>query len=167
MMTDNEKKIPSNYFLYPEFLAFVLLPVTWGLLPIAGFYPELLGGFLPVMFLWTKPIEIVIRFQVSTSICFFKTFEILHMHFMPLRFHEILLFLLTTLNYLVSSILFFWRGEGGEGKHLLQSLKDTLITFLSNKLTTLCSVNDVTEGITQEAHMCASCVLPRKVDKTV
>ena len=29
----------------------------------------------------------------------------------------------------------------------------------------LCSVNDVTEGSTQEAHMCASCVLPRKVDK--
>ena len=28
-------------------------------------------------------------------------------------------------------------------------------------------VNDVTEGSTQEAHMCASCVLPRKVDKTV
>ena len=106
MMTDNEKKIPSNYFLYPEFLAFVLLPVTWGLLPIAGFYPELLGGFLPVMFLWTKPIEIVVRFQVSTSICF-KTFEILHMHFMPLRFHEILLFLLTTLNYFVGSIFFF------------------------------------------------------------
>ena len=75
MGTNKEKMIPSNYFLYPEFLAFVLLPVTWGLLPIAGFYPELLGGFLPVMFLWTKPIEIVVRFQVSTSI-FFKTFEI-------------------------------------------------------------------------------------------
>ena len=29
------------------------------------------------------------------------------------------------------------------------------------------SVNDVTEGSTQEAHMCASCVLPRKVDKMV
>ena len=71
MVTDKEKKIPSNYFLYPEFLAFVLLPVTWGLLPIAGFYPELLGGFLPVMFMWYKPIEIVIKFQVSTS-TFFK-----------------------------------------------------------------------------------------------
>ena len=32
---------------------------------------------------------------------------------------------------------------------------------------TLCSVDDVTEGSTQEAHMCASCVLPRKVDKIV
>ena len=30
---------------------------------------------------------------------------------------------------------------------------------------TLRSVNDVTEGSTQEAHTCASCVLPRKVDK--
>ena len=29
----------------------------------------------------------------------------------------------------------------------------------------VCSVDDVTEGSTQEAHMCASCVLPRKVDK--
>ena len=29
------------------------------------------------------------------------------------------------------------------------------------------SVNDVTEGSTQEAHMCASCVLPRKVGKMV
>ena len=122
MMTDNEKKIPSNYFLYPEFMAFVLLPVTWGLLPIAGFYPELLGGFLPVMFLWTKPIEIVVRFQVSTSICF-KTFEILHMHFMPLRFHEILLFLLTTLNYLVSSILFFGGGRVGRGSIYCNLLK--------------------------------------------
>ena len=28
-------------------------------------------------------------------------------------------------------------------------------------------VNDVTEGNTQEAHMCASFVLPRKVDKMV
>ena len=32
---------------------------------------------------------------------------------------------------------------------------------------TLRSVNDVTEGSTQEAHMCASCVLPRKVGKMV
>ena len=32
---------------------------------------------------------------------------------------------------------------------------------------TLCSGNDVTEGSTQEAHMCASCVLPRRVDKMV
>ena len=76
MVTDNEKKIPSDYFLYPEFLAFVLLPVTWGLLPIAAFYPELLGGFLPDMFLWTKPIEIIIKFQVSTL-----RFEMLHFHF--------------------------------------------------------------------------------------
>ena len=123
MVTDNEKKIPSDYFLYPEFLAFVLLPVTWGLLPIAGFYPELLGGFLPVIFLWTKPIEIVVRFQVSTLICF-KTFEILHMHFMPLRFHEILLFLLTTLNYFVGSIFFFGVAvEGGEGSIYCNLLK--------------------------------------------
>ena len=94
MVTDNEKKIPSNYFLYPEFLAFVLLPVTWGLLPIAGFYPELLVGFLPDMFLWIKPIEIIIKFQVSTS-TFFKTFKI----FMPKRFHEIFSFRLQGLNY--------------------------------------------------------------------
>ena len=80
MVTENEKKIPSNYFLYPEFRAFVLLPICWGLLPIAGFYPELLGGFLPDMFLWTKPIEIIIKLQVSTS-TFFKTFEMLHLHF--------------------------------------------------------------------------------------
>ena len=65
MGTDNKKKIPATYFLYPEFMAFVLLPVTWGLLPIAGFYPELLGGVLPDMFLWTKPIDTVIKFQVS------------------------------------------------------------------------------------------------------
>ena len=31
----------------------------------------------------------------------------------------------------------------------------------------LCSANDVAEGSTQEAHMCASCVLPRKVDRMV
>merc|ERR1712088_774332 len=55
---------PSNYFLYPEFLAFVLLPVTWGLLPIAGFYPELLGGFLPDMFLWTKAIVFIHCFEL-------------------------------------------------------------------------------------------------------
>ena len=83
MGTDNEKKIPSNYFLYPEFLAFVLLPVTWGLLPIAGFYPELLGGFLPDMFLWTKPIEIVIKFQdlfaiTFKAIVFIHCFELLY-----------------------------------------------------------------------------------------
>ena len=32
---------------------------------------------------------------------------------------------------------------------------------------TLRSVNDVTEGSTQEAHMCASWVFPRKVGKMV
>ena len=31
----------------------------------------------------------------------------------------------------------------------------------------LCSANDVAEGSTQEAHMCASCVLPSKVDRMV
>ena len=78
MGTDNEKNIPSNYFLYPEFLAFVLLPVTWGLLPIAGFYPELLGVFLPAdMFLWTKPIEIVIKFQDVFAITF-KAIVLIH-----------------------------------------------------------------------------------------
>ena len=35
------------------------------------------------------------------------------------------------------------------------------------KQDTLRSVNDVKEGSTQEAHMCASCVLPRKVGKMV
>ena len=65
MVTDNEKKIPSDYFLYPEFLAFVLLPVTWGLLPIAGFYPELLG------------IEIVTKFQDLFAITF-KTIVFIH-----------------------------------------------------------------------------------------
>ena len=84
MGTDNEKKVPSNYFLYPEFLAFVLLPVTWGLLPIAGFYPELLGAFLPAdMFLWTKLIEIVIKFQdlfaiTFKAIVFIHCFELLY-----------------------------------------------------------------------------------------
>ena len=53
MGTDNGGKIPSDYFLYPEFLAFVFLPITWVLLPLAGFNPEYLGGFLPTMFLWT------------------------------------------------------------------------------------------------------------------
>ena len=65
MGTENEKKIPSNYFLYPEFLAFVLLPVTWGLLPIAGFYPELLG------------VEMVIKFQDLFAITF-KTIVFIH-----------------------------------------------------------------------------------------
>ena len=67
MGTDNGKKIPSNYFLYPEFMAFVLLPVTWGLLPIAGFFPKALSPFLPVIFLWISPIDTLIKFQVRLS----------------------------------------------------------------------------------------------------
>ena len=67
MGTDNGGKIPSDYFLYPEFLAFVFLPVTWVLLPLAGFNPEYLGGFLPTMFLWTNPVENLIKYHVSCS----------------------------------------------------------------------------------------------------
>ena len=40
-------KVPPNYFIYPEFLAFVFLPITWVLLPVAGFQPNLLADYLP------------------------------------------------------------------------------------------------------------------------
>ena len=43
----NTSKLPPNYFLYPEFLAFVFLPVTWFLLPMAAYYPEILVAYLP------------------------------------------------------------------------------------------------------------------------
>ena len=36
-----------NYFIYPEFLAIIGFPIVWGLLPIAGFQPELLAYILP------------------------------------------------------------------------------------------------------------------------
>ena len=40
-------KVPPNYFIYPEFLAFVFLPITWVLLPVAGFQPNSLADYLP------------------------------------------------------------------------------------------------------------------------
>ena len=40
-------KVPPDYFIFPEFLAIVFLPITWGLLPIAGFQPDLLANSLP------------------------------------------------------------------------------------------------------------------------
>ena len=43
----NARKVSPNYFLYPEFLAFVFLPVTWVLLPMGAFYPEILVAYLP------------------------------------------------------------------------------------------------------------------------
>ena len=42
-------KIPSDFFRYPEFMAFVLLPVTWGALPLAGFAPTFYQAYLPPM----------------------------------------------------------------------------------------------------------------------
>lgn len=42
-----KQQVPANYFLYPELLAFILFPVTWGLLPIAAFQPQLLQVYLP------------------------------------------------------------------------------------------------------------------------
>merc|ERR1712156_6579 len=77
MGTDNGKKIPSNYFLYPEIMAFVLLPVTWGLLPIAGFFPKALSPFLPVIFLWISPIDTLIKFQGIFAITF-KAIVVIH-----------------------------------------------------------------------------------------
>merc|ERR1712241_1480334 len=40
-------KVPPNYFIYPEFRAIIGFPITWVLLPIAGFQPDLLAGYLP------------------------------------------------------------------------------------------------------------------------
>ena len=42
-------KIPSDFFLYPEFMAFVLLPVTWGALPLSAFAPHVYQAYLPPM----------------------------------------------------------------------------------------------------------------------
>ena len=41
-------KIPPDFFVYPELLAFIFLPITWILLPVAGFHPELMKDYLPV-----------------------------------------------------------------------------------------------------------------------
>ena len=40
-------KVPPNYFIYPEFLAILVFPIVWGLLPITGFQPDLLASYLP------------------------------------------------------------------------------------------------------------------------
>ena len=50
---------------------------------------------------------------------------------------------------------------------LEKTIKYLTVVVAYFPISTLCSVNDVTEGSTQEAHMCAPCVLPRKVDKMV
>ena len=49
------------------------------------------------------------------------------------------------------------------------TMDERWMTFdmLGDLLHTLRSVNDVTKGSTQEAHMCTSCVLPRKVGEMV
>ena len=57
-----QNKVPPNYFLYPEFLAFVMLPVTWGLLPVASFRPELFVNYVPPAVL-----AAIINAQVSGS----------------------------------------------------------------------------------------------------
>ena len=43
--------------------------------------------------------------------------------------------------------------------------KDNIVMRFIIQIHTLRPVNDATEGSTQEAHMCASCVLPKKVGK--
>ena len=40
-------KVPPNYFIYPELRAIIGFPIVWGLLPIAGFQPDLLASYLP------------------------------------------------------------------------------------------------------------------------
>ena len=57
-----QNKVPPNYFLYPEFLAIVMLPVTWGLLPVASFRPELFVNYVPPAVL-----AAIINAQVSGS----------------------------------------------------------------------------------------------------
>ena len=53
-------KVPPNYFIYPEFLAIVGFPIVWGLLPIAGFQPDLLESYLhPIIF------QIILKAQVN------------------------------------------------------------------------------------------------------
>ena len=53
-------KVPPDYFIYPEFLAIVFLPITWGLLPIAGFQLDLLADYLlPAIF------QSILKAQVS------------------------------------------------------------------------------------------------------
>ena len=53
-------KVPPNYFIYPEFLAIIGFPIVWGLLPIAGFQPELLANFLP-----QDIFQSILKFQVE------------------------------------------------------------------------------------------------------
>ena len=45
-MSKTSVKIPSDYFLIPELAAFIALPISFGLLPIAGFCPEFLTGYV-------------------------------------------------------------------------------------------------------------------------
>ena len=46
-LTRMPSKVPPDYFLYPEFLAFAGFPVVWILLPVAAFNPDLLVDHLP------------------------------------------------------------------------------------------------------------------------
>ena len=63
-----------------------------------------------------------------------------------------------------SSVPRWWRWAAAAAQQNTKKCSANLPKFETH---TLRSVNDVTEGSTQEAHMCASCVLPRKVDKMV
>ena len=61
-------KIPSDYFSYPELLAFILFPISFGLLPIAGFQPQLLQGIFP-----PAAYAFVLKYQVSMkNFCLIK-----------------------------------------------------------------------------------------------
>ena len=53
-------KVAPNYFIYPEFLAIIGFPIVWGLLPIAGFKPELLANILP-----QDIFQSILKFQVE------------------------------------------------------------------------------------------------------
>ena len=59
-MSKDSKSIPSDYFLVPDLLAFIVLPIGFGFVPIAGFYPECLRAFLSA-----KIFAFILKYQVN------------------------------------------------------------------------------------------------------
>ena len=61
-------KVPRTYFRHVSVMGFLLLPIVWILLPIAGFQPSLLSAYLPKLIL-----KAVFKFQVQQNLEYLKT----------------------------------------------------------------------------------------------
>ena len=58
------EKQPNEYFVYPEFWVWCIVPIIWGFLPMAAFHPELMEDFLDISTFKSLLIAQVIHFEL-------------------------------------------------------------------------------------------------------